>query len=98
MISIQVDSYVDKLINPVDMLGNFPEGTIFQQYSKGKPQKWFFIHCGLNEPSLVVIWYNDEMKKYMMSTTNLDELLEYYDHVKVKKINADLKIILEEKC
>jgi DUF2075 family protein len=78
----------DSLINPIDMLTRQNENCCFQQYSHGKPQKTFYINCGIGEDSLITIWYNDESKSYLLSTDNIESLSEFNSHVKVKKIKS----------
>lgn len=78
----------DGLINPIDMLIRKNESCCFQQYSHGKPQKTFYINCGIGEDNLIAIWYCDEEKKYLLSTDNIESLSTLNDHVQVKKIKS----------
>lgn len=84
-------------IKMVDML-NYPY-EIFQQYSKGLPQEWYYINPGINEPNLILIWYDDEDKKYRLSTENKQGLKEYNSFVTAVKItdSIDISINLEFK-
>lgn len=79
------------LLSPKDML-NTPYGTVFQQYNN-EPQNQFYISCGQSEPSVICIWY--ESGEYKLSTDNLKGLLEFYKHIKVKKVdNVSINIII----
>lgn len=83
-------------IKMVDML-NYPY-EIFQQYSKGKPQEWYFINPGINE-NLIVIWYDDETKEYKLSTDDKKGLKEYNSFVTAVKVTDSINITIniEEK-
>ncbi|MFN9303462.1 MAG: hypothetical protein ACK6DA_11870 [Candidatus Kapaibacterium sp.] len=84
-------------IKMVDML-NYPN-EVFQEYSKGKPQEWYFINPGINEKNLIVIWYDDEDNEYKLSTEDKKGLKEYNSFVTAVKVtdNIDISINIEKK-
>ena len=93
IINVSRDNEVVDLIDPVEMI-NSPEGTVFQQYFNNKPTNQYYISCGVNEESLVQIWYDDEDGKHRLSTENKKSLKKLYDTVKVKKTDAVIEINL----
>lgn len=100
MINIKVNEKVQtqRMYNPADMLLNtWPEGQIFQQYFNGVPQKDYYINCGLNEPSVIHLWYNEEEKHYCISTNDKKSLLGFNHTVIVSPIDAEVLITLEKK-
>lgn len=92
MLDIRVKNSDEEMIEPQEMLNwhKYPHGTVFQQYMKKEPQKNFYITCGSFEKRLVNIWFNDEDEEYNLSTSDHQELSEYYDFVKFKKVDAEI--------
>lgn len=95
MIKIKVgrDLPNEELIDPTDMI-NSPDGTIFQQYTNGKPTKDYYVSCGPAEKSVIHIWHDDDTRQHRLSTDDKKSLKELLDHVKVKVIDATLEINL----
>lgn len=96
MIKVKVEQELVKydLIEPINMF-KYKKGTVFQEYVNGKPDKWFFVNLGLNE-DLLVIWYNDEMCKYELSTDNKKGISGLLSHVKCKVVDMKLEILLTD--
>lgn len=96
-ITVKQNIKVECFIKPQAMFG-YKEGTIFQQYFRGLPCKYFYVNCGINE-SLLTIWYNDESKKYCFSHEDDKSIKELVAAVKVKILpDAKLNVVLEENC
>lgn len=97
MIKIKViDKSKHKIrISPKLMLKNIYAGCIFQQYSHDFPQNNFYINCGLNEKSVIHIWYDDENEQYRLSTDNKKSLEELLPHVSVLEIDAEINLDLK---
>lgn len=97
MIKIKViDKSKHKIrMSPKLMLKNIYTGCIFQQYSNNIPQNNFYINCGMNEPSVIHIWYDDEDKQYRLSTDNKKSLGELLPHVSVIQIDAEINLDLK---
>lgn len=95
MIEIRINK-PSELIKPVEMLSNkWKDGQVFQMYSHGVPDTSYFIHCGLNEPRLIHLWYNvygDQ--KYGLSTSDCEDLKLYNSHIMAKPIEASIRIEL----
>jgi hypothetical protein len=82
---------VSDLIDPVEMLDNKYAGMSFQQYSHGKPEKWFYRNCGHSEKSVVCVWYDDERKTYSFSAEDdKASLVSLNPHVKCKLVDYDV--------
>lgn len=92
MICINVNNYVEQLLSPIEMFA-YPEGSIFQQYSAGEPQDWYYVNCGKGEP-LLTIWSSEGV--YKLSHENSKDCKQLMDHVKVKKVDMVLNITLEK--
>jgi len=95
MIKIKVTGEHKIRILPKIMLSNIYAGCIFQQYSHGFPQNSFYINCGMNETSVIHIWYDDEDKQYRLSTDNKKSLGELLPHVYVLEIDAEINLDLK---
>jgi hypothetical protein len=95
MIEIKVNR-PDDLIEPSEMISNkWREGQVFQIYSNGVPDTSYFIHCGLNEPRLVHLWYNSfGDQKYGLSTSDSEDLKLYHPHIMARPIEAKVRIEL----
>ncbi len=93
MICINVNNYVERLLSPIEMF-DYPEGTIFQQYSEGEPQDWYYVNCGKGEP-LLTIW-SSEGRTYKLSHVNSKDCKQLMDYVKMKKVDMVLNIRLEK--
>ena len=95
MIEININKPVE-LIKPVEMLSSrWKEGQVFQMYSNGVPDTSYFIHCGLNEPRLMHLWYDTfGDKKYALSTSDHKDLKLYNPHVMARPIEATVRIEL----
>lgn len=82
---------------PVEMLNNsWPEGQVFQQYFDGTPQKDYYLNCGMNEKSVVHLWWDSGNEKYSLSTDNSLSLKELAPTVQVLPIDAEITITLEK--
>lgn len=95
MIKIKVKSQKEKLENPAVMFEPHAYGTVFQQYFRGKPDNTYFIHCGIGAKHLITVWYNDEDNRHELSTDSIKDINSFTEHVKVKRVDADIKITLE---
>lgn len=85
-----------QMCSPVLMLSNeWPEGQVFQQYFNGNPQKDYYINCGMNELSVIHIWFSLHTQSYALSTCNKKSLLELNPTVLVTPIEAEILITLE---
>jgi len=93
MINIKVNKHVEQLLFPIEMF-SYPEGSIFQQYSHGQPQDWYYVNCGPSEP-LLTIWPS-ENGIYKLSHEKARDCKQILDHVKVKKVDMVLNISLEK--
>lgn len=97
MIKITV-SEADKPSEPLlklrDMFDS-PYGTIYQQYAAGKPTKDFWISCGPCEKALINFWFDDEVGFHKLSTNREKDLKMFASHVKVKRVDGDLKLKLK---
>jgi hypothetical protein len=85
-------------IKMVDMLKS-PGGEIFQRYTKGVPDEWYYIHPGIAEQNLILIWYDDENKEYELSIENKAGLKEYHSFVTAVNVtdSIDISINIEKK-
>lgn len=95
MIDIRITK-PSELIKPVEMLsGRWKEGQVFQMCSHGVPDTSYFIHCGLNEPRLIHLWYDTfGNKQYRLSTSDCEDLSLYNSHIMAKPIEAMIRIEL----
>lgn len=95
MINIKVISKSSNKLDPVEMLDNKYSHSIFQQYCNDLPENCFYINCGINEESLIAIWYSDEDEKYNLSTDDRKSLRSLLSHVKVVKIDAEVNLTIK---
>lgn len=94
MININIhENKQDLVLVDAKSIWNAPDGTVWQQYFNGKPQKWYFINIGVHEP-LLIVWYDSESEQYRLSSNSRKDLLEYDSLVTFAKINVDLKLDL----
>jgi len=94
MLEINVKINEQGLLNPTDMLKDENAEKVFMLYDT-KQNNFidnFFINCGRAEKSVISIWYDDESKKYRLSTDTLDSLKEYNKHIKVVDITDTIKM------
>lgn len=91
------DNKKDKIIllDPVEIYGA-EHGKVFQQYCHGHPQKHYSISAGGCEP-VIDLWYDDESKKYRLSSSDKEHLRGFLPHVKYKQIDAHITITLDIK-
>jgi hypothetical protein len=97
MVKIKItesDKNTNPLINPCKMF-DAPHGTIFQQYIDDDPGEDFWISCGLNEKSLINLWFDDEAGCHKLSTDRKRNLREFSKDVKVRRVDGDLKLKLK---
>lgn len=92
MLNIKVINKSTDKLKPVEMLDNKYANCVFQQYANNIPQNDFYINCGINEKSVIHIWYYDESEQYRFSTDNEESLLELREHVTVVKIDAKISL------
>lgn len=92
MLNIKVINRVTNKLNPVEMLDNKYANCVFQQYDNNIPQNDFYINCGINEKSVIHIWYNDESEQYRFSTDDEKSLLKLFEHITVVKIDAKISL------
>jgi hypothetical protein len=74
-------------LKPKVMLKNKYADCFFQLHIEGKATKWYYLNCGLNEDRLICFWWDDEDKKFRLSTSNKSDLKEYLPHVSVVKLD-----------
>jgi hypothetical protein len=94
MLEINVKVNGQRLLNPADMLKDENAEKVFMLYDT-KQNNFidnFFINCGRCEKSVINIWYDDESKKYRLSTDTLDSLKEYNKHIKVVDVTDTIKL------
>lgn len=90
---VQDNQHENNLLRPLDMF-TFPEGTVFQQYFNGQPQKCYYVNIGINE-SLLNIWFNEETSTYCLSTDDKDSIKQLVRTVETKVIKAKVRVKLE---
>lgn len=83
-----------KLLTPSDMLKAENSNRIFAMFDLNRYDfvNTFFINCGVNEKSVITIWYDDEDKQYRLSTDNLAGLKEYNKHIKVVDVTDTINL------
>lgn len=93
MIEIKINKKDESinLIKPSEMI-NSKYGTVFQEFFKNKQGNSFFISCGIGEKSIIHIWYNDENKRYELSTDDKESLKQFVESYKVFEIDAIISI------
>ena len=94
MLEINVKLNEKELLNPTDMLKDENAEKVFMLYDT-KQNNFidnFFINCGRGEKSVISIWYDDESKKYRLSTDTLASLKEYNKHIKVVDVTDTIKL------
>ena len=79
-------------IKPIEMLHPANANRIFQQYANDEPQEWYYINCGISEPSVIIIWCENEDRKYLLSTGDTKYLKEYNKHVMVVDVTDEIEI------
>lgn len=82
-------------IRPVDML-LYPD-RIFRQYSNQKPEETYYIHCGVNESNLIMIWFDEESCTYRFSTESAKSLKNLRSHVTAVDVTDEIDIFVEIK-
>jgi hypothetical protein len=94
MLEINVKVNGKELLNPADMLKDENAEKVFMLYDLKKNDYIhnFFINCGRCEKSVINIWYDDESKKYRLSTDTLASLKEYNKHIKVIDITDTINM------
>ena len=97
VINVEKSANENNLIKPCHMLDRGNEDKIFQMYDDGLAQETIFINCGINEKSLVSIWFDDESKCYRLSTDDLKGLREYNSWIKVKDVTDQIQIQIQIK-
>lgn len=82
-----------KALKHIKMSGmlKHPDRT-FQQYMDGSPQEVYYINCGRSEPSLIVIWYDDESQTYRLSTDSIKDLKQFYPNVTAVDVTDNINI------
>lgn len=94
MLEINVKVNGKELLNPTDMLKDENAEKVFMLYDTKQNNFTdnFFINCGRAEKSVINIWYDDESKKYRLSTDTLASLKEYNKHIKVVDVTDTIKL------
>lgn len=89
---VEAEQFEKVHIRPFEML--LHPDRIFRQYSHKKPQEVYYIHCGIGESNLVVIWYDDEDEKFRMSTEDEKGLKRLLKHVTVVDVTDEIEIFV----
>lgn len=84
-----------KLIEPILCFGA-EHGEVYQQYVHGKPTNEYLVGAGYCERP-ISIWYDDESKKFRLSSESKKDLKAFLSHVKYAKIDANVYVTLEVK-
>lgn len=93
MINITIENDEIGSMKPEKMLTErWDHGTIFQLHINGEPDNTYFIHCGINEKRMIMIWYSEEGGRYLLSTQSLSDLREYNSHISVRIVDKDVDI------
>lgn len=96
MIEIEVKKHnIDHgLIWPLSMF-KYPYGTIFQEYCGEKPTNVFYMSPMLNEDYVFCFWFYPEEQRYVMSANNRHDFKCLNERIRVKKVDAKVKIRVE---
>lgn len=93
--SISINVGTNKNLQKVTALIEAEPGSIWRQYSSGIAEDTYYIVPARNE-RIILIWRDSPQEEWELATDDYEELKQLHSHVKIMKVNMELRVTLFE--